>query len=145
MGRKNKPLTTAIIRRNSDELQEDEYCEEDAKSKSESTFLSGAMAKENNFQDETSAETPQPSPAAVTKHRPSKIEWVDPQRKLTVHSHNSRDESSDRRHKVTGRDESSDRIQKQPAPANKKYDYHAVREGFKDYAKEKNADRKSVV
>ena len=70
VGRKNKQLTTS---RNSDELQDEEYCEEDAKSKSESTFLSEATAKK------TTSRIRHPRrylrlPAAVAKHRPAKIE-----------------------------------------------------------------------
>ena len=61
--------------------------------------------------------------------------------KLTVHSHSGRDESSDRMQKIKGRDESSDRMQKQSARANQKHDYHAIREGFKDYAKTQNVKR----
>ena len=99
VGRKNKPLTTKIARRNSDELQDEEYFEEYDKSTNESTFLSGATVQEDNNQDETSAEVPQPAPAVVAKQPPTKIEWVEPKRTLPTKNNIGRDETSDRMQK----------------------------------------------
>ena len=106
---------------------------EDVKSANESTFLSGATAQEDNTQDETSKEVPQTVTTVVTKRRPTKIEWIQPRDQLNLDKKGSRDEPSDR---VL--------VQERPVPATHKYNYYAAqncKEGYKEYAKAKNAKR----